>query len=65
VIRVVAADSFYAAVAALAILTASFIAACGVIWRALRNLWRAIHDLDHRMRKLHDLTDPNGKEDKP
>jgi len=61
VISVVATDSFLVGVVAWFVLLASGITACGVIWKALRRLWRAVHDLEHRIQKLHELTDPNGK----
>jgi len=46
------------AIVGFTVLTASFVAACGVIWKALRSLWRAVHDLEARLRRLHDLSDP-------
>jgi hypothetical protein len=63
VIYVVAADSFLVGFIAWLVLLASGIAACGVIWKALRKLWRAVNELETRYQKLHDLSDPNGKDE--
>ena len=57
-IPVVATDSFLVGAIAWFVLLASGITACGVIWKALQRLWRAVHELEHRIQRLHELTDP-------
>lgn len=39
------------------VLTASFLAACGVVWKSIKSLWRTVRDLERRLQKLHDMTD--------
>jgi len=45
------------------VLTAAFVAAVGVLWRALVNLARTVRDLDARVRRFLDLTDPDDKDE--
>jgi hypothetical protein len=46
----------------LVVLAASFVIACGVVWRAIVALWKAIHDLEARIHRLHELTTPSDDE---
>lgn len=39
------------------VLAASFVVACGVVWRAIVALWNAIHRLEARIKKLNELTE--------
>lgn len=43
----------------LVVLAASFIVAVGVVWRAIVAIWRAIHRLESRIKKLHELSTPD------
>lgn len=46
----------------LIVLIASFVVACGVVWRAIVGIWKAIHGLEARIQKLHELTEPSDDE---
>ena len=45
------------------VLLAAFVAAVGVLWRALVNMGRAVRDLDARVRRFLDLTEPDSDDD--
>ena len=57
-----AADTTLTQYIGLIVLAASFVLACGVVWRAIVSLWNAIHRLEARLKKLHELSAPDDEE---
>jgi hypothetical protein len=59
---VVLADATLTEWIGLIVLIASFVVACGVVWRAIVAIWKAIHRLEARIQRLHELTEPGDNE---